>query len=114
VLSILSQIRHKLVIPEVAGAQLATRYYVQAQQLANRLRSEWGEPELLDAGDAERRIQGRRGVVFLQDAYRAGGTFGRQTGDHIDVWDGGKIGAWNKTTAPFSAAAKVWFWETSR
>jgi len=113
-LSILTQIRHRLVIPEVAGAELATRYYVQAQQLANRLRDELGAPEVLRGTDARQRIAGRRGIVFLQDAYRDGGTLGRRTGDHIDIWDGGRIGAFDVTTTPFDQAAQVWFWETQR
>jgi hypothetical protein len=111
-LSILSQLRHKLVIPEVGHADIATRYYVQAQQLADRLASEWGQPLTFDGPEARRQIEGRHGVVFLQDAYQAGHSFGRRTGDHIGVWSANHLG--DSATTPFDAAAKVWFWEMPR
>ena len=109
-LSVLSQIRHKLVIPEVGRADIATRYYIRAEQLASRLRSEWGEPLVMSGPEARRQIEGRRGVILLKDAYRSGNSLGAaHSGDHIDVWNSNRIGSDSST--PFNDAASVWFWE---
>lgn len=105
---ILTEIRKKMVIPEVAKAEIAKRYYIQAQQLANRLRSEWGEPLIVDGTKARELIAGKNGIIFLQDAYRSW-FFGVRTGDHIDVWNSDQIGS--DSSMPFDKAAKAWFWE---
>lgn len=107
--SIFTEIRKKMVIPPIAKAEISTRYYIQAQQLANRLGSEWGAPLVVDGPKAPSSISGKKGIIFLQDAYQSAGSFGRRTGDHIDVWNGTRIGS--DSTLPFDKATKVWFWE---
>ncbi len=108
-ISIFTDIRQKMVIPPVAKADIAKRYYIQAQQLANRLTSEWGVPVILDGPKAQAAISGKYGIIFLQDAYQRAGSFGRRTGDHIDLWNATRIAS--DSTVPFDNAAKVWFWE---
>lgn len=104
--SIFAEIRNKMVIPAVAKSEIAKRYYVQAQELANRLEREWGKPSVIDGAKAREFISGKKGVIFLQNAYpRARG----RTGDHIDVWNGSRIGS--DSTTPFENAEKVWLWE---
>lgn len=107
--TIFSEIRKKMVIPPVAKAEISNRYYIQAQQLANRLASEWGAPLVIDGPKARAVISGKYGIIFLQDAYQSAGSFGRRTGDHIDLWNATRIAS--DSTMPFDKAAKVWFWE---
>lgn len=98
----------KGVIPELADAELAKRYYIRAQELANRLNDEWGTPEVIKSTEARGSISGKTGIVFIQDAWTDGR--GRMTVDHIDVWDGGRIGAYDALEPPFERAREVWFW----
>lgn len=104
--TIFKQIRGKMVIPEVSNSEIAKRYYIRAQQLANRLQNEWGAPLVVEGPNARMAIIGKKGVIFIQDAY---GISGRRSGDHIDVWNLDRIGS--SATLPFDKAGKVWFWE---
>lgn len=107
--AIFTEIRKKMVIPPVAKAEISKRYYIQAQQLANRLETEWGPPLVVDGPKARGLISGEKGIIFIQDAYQSAGSFGRRTGDHIDVWNASRIGS--DSTTPFDKATKVWFWK---
>lgn len=96
-----------MLVARVKDTQIASRYYISAQQLANRLVNEFGPPRYLDGKQARAAIAGRRGIVFLQNAYlRPRG----RTGDHIDLWDRDRIAA-TATSTPFERAGKVLFWE---
>lgn len=97
------------VIPELADAEIAKRYYIRAQELANRLQDEWGEPVLLKSSAAEKAITGKRGIVFIEDGWA--NARGEMTVDHIDVWNGRLIGAHNALEPRFERAVRVWFWE---
>ena len=43
---------------------IADRYYLKAQDMANRLMKEWGPPAALDGRDARNWVSGKRGVIF--------------------------------------------------
>lgn len=96
------------VIPELADAELAKRVYIRAQELANRIEDEWGAPGVIKTSEARNAIDGKTGIVFFQDAWVDGR--GSMTVDHIDVWDGGRIGAYDSLEPPFERAKQVWFW----
>lgn len=103
--------------------EAATHYYLRAQELANRLKSEWGQPQEIDALDAAKYLNGKQGVVFLEHAYQE---FRRpishpqgsyledpfknfRKGDHIDLWKSNMNAS--ESTMPFQHAQKIWFWE---
>jgi hypothetical protein len=98
----------KGVIPELADAELAKRYYIRAQELANRIEDEWGAASVFKSTEARTAIRAKTGIVFIQDAWMDGR--GSMTVDHIDVWDGDKIGAYNTLVPQFERAKEVWFW----
>jgi len=98
----------KGVIPELADAELAKRYYIRAQELANRIEDEWGAPEVMKSTEASKSISAKTGIVFIQDAWMDGR--GNMTVDHIDVWDGRRIGAYDSLEPQFERAARVLFW----
>lgn len=97
------------VIPELADAEIAKRYYIRAQELANRLRHEWGEPVVLKSSAAEKAITGKRGIVFIEDGWA--NARGEMTVDHIDVWNGRLIGAHDVLEPHFERSVRVLFWE---
>jgi hypothetical protein len=101
-----------LLVEPVKDSEIANRYYVRAQDMADRLVREWGRPVSVDGKDARKTIAGKRGVIFLQHAYlRAGGVMRMQgaTGDHIGLWDSDHLA--DSASTPFDRAQKVWFWE---
>ncbi|HEX5886397.1 MAG TPA: T6SS effector amidase Tae4 family protein [Pyrinomonadaceae bacterium] len=98
----------KGVIPELADAEMAKRYYIRAQELANRIQDEWGAPDVIKSTAARTAISKKTGIVFIQDAWLGGS--GSMTVDHIDVWDGDKIGAYDSLVPQFERAKEVWFW----
>lgn len=108
--TIFKQIRGKMVIPQVSESEIAKRYYIRAQQLADRLQDEWGPPLVIDGRNAKETIAGKKGILFIQNAYPRAGSLGGRSGDHIDVWNSDRIGS--SATLPFDKAGKVWFWET--
>lgn len=108
-LTIFKQIRSKMVIPQVSDAEIAKRYYVRAQQLANRLQDEFGSPLVVEGPKATEMIAGRKGILFIQNAYPRVGSLGGRSGDHIDIWNLDRIAS--SATLPFDKAGKVWFWE---
>lgn len=95
--------------PEISDAQLGRRYYIRAQELANRIRDEWGKPQIIKT-NARTILAGKKGVVLLQDAYGDPDAEGRRTIDHIDVWNGITIGAGDSLSPNFEEARQVWFW----
>lgn len=95
-----------MMVEPVKDSEIAKRYYVKAQDMANRLKNEWGTPLYLEGKDARKYIAGKQGVIFLQHAYlRLRGV----TGDHIGLWDSDHLA--DSATTPFERAEKVWFWE---
>ncbi|MFL6388867.1 MAG: T6SS effector amidase Tae4 family protein [Terriglobales bacterium] len=101
-------------LPAATHTEVAERYYLRAQQLADRLGREWGAPKEFSGLDSDKYLNGRQGVVFLQRAYLRFGkpelsTQGFRTGDHLDLWKS----TMNATDSsmPFDKADKVWFWE---
>lgn len=91
-------------LKEVTDAEIAKRYYIRAQELANRLKKEWGSPSVLSGTKAEMQLTNKKGVIFIMDAW--GNT------DHIDVWDSNRIGS--DINVPFNMAKEIWFWEISK
>lgn len=96
-------------IAELADAEIAKRYYIRAQELANRIRDEWGEPAIIKTRDARKLIAGKKGIVLIQDAYGEPDDRGHRTIDHIDVWNGSRIGS--DVYPNFAEAPQVWFWQ---
>jgi len=94
----------------VTDTELAKRYYVQAEQLADRLKDEWKTPTEFSPEEARRALLGRRGVVFLEHAYPSASSLGLlRTGDHIGLWDKDHLA--DPATTPFEKADRVLFWE---
>lgn len=101
VATLVGPIKTILVTP-VKDSEIAKRYYIQAQQLADRLKRDWGVPIYLNGKKARETIAGKKGIIFLENAYGF-------RGDHIDLWDSDHIASSSST--PFERADKVWFWE---
>lgn len=109
--------------PAAIHTEVAARYYLRAEDLANRLKTEWGQPLEIDALDAATYLNGKQGVVFLEHAYLHPGTPAShpqgsyledpfknfRKGDHIDLWKGNMNAT--DSTMPFQHAQKIWFWE---
>lgn len=90
------------VIREVKESELGGRFYIRAAELANRFRSDWGEPETVTDPKS---LANRKGVVFFKEAYNGI--------NHIDLWDDAR--AEDKKLASelppkFESAKAVWFW----
>jgi hypothetical protein len=94
-----------LLVEPVKDAEIASRPYVKAQDLAERIKSEFGPPVYLAGKDARQFLAGKQGIVFLQHAYLH---LRGRTGDHIDLWDSNHIAS--QSTTPFEKAERVWFW----
>jgi hypothetical protein len=109
--------------PAATHTEVASRYYLRAEDLAQRLRTEWGAPREIDALDAAKYLNGKQGVVFLQHAYlhpgmpasHPQGSYAEdpfknfRKGDHIDLWKSNMNAT--DSSMPFQHAQKVWFWE---
>lgn len=109
--NLLSSIRHlnipkPIAAPEVSNAEIAKKYYVKAQELADRLKRDWEPIIYRDGKKARESIAGKKGIIFLQNAYRRAGGM---TGDHLDLWDSDHAAA--SSSSPFEKAQEVWFWE---
>lgn len=97
------------------------KYYFKAQEVADRLREEFGPPDIQGKGEAVLpRIANRPGIVFLQDYWTTPlqsvkSLFGQPTerGDHIDLWDGFAMAIFpdpEGSQSRFMRAPAVWFW----
>jgi type VI secretion system (T6SS) effector Tae4 (amidase) len=109
--------------PAATHTEVAARYYLRAEELANRLKTEWGQPQEIDALDAAKYLNGRQGVVFLEHAYlesrrpvsHSQGSYLEdpfkdfRKGDHIDLWKSNMNAS--ESSMPFQHAQKIWFWE---
>lgn len=96
----------------IRGQPFLERYYVKAEDLARRLREEWGEPAYnIEGASALATFSGKRGVIFVQDAWFSRREMAK-TVDHIDLWDGRRMGAYDekKSAEVFKSASKVWLW----
>ncbi|MDF0729350.1 type VI secretion system amidase effector protein Tae4 [Pseudomonas entomophila] len=83
-----------------------------AESLANWLwKHHLGAPLQLSGSAADRRkLSEKRGIIFFKDCFaRAGQSFENRTGDHIDLWDRGRVTGYFADQAHRSKA--VWFWE---
>lgn len=100
---LVSPIKTMLLLP-VKDSEIAKRYYVRAQELADRLKSDWGAPIELKGKNARGAIANKKGIIFLKNAYGV-----RGSGDHIDLWDRDHVASTAST--PYWRAEKVWFWE---
>ncbi|MCS6911701.1 MAG: type VI secretion system amidase effector protein Tae4 [Myxococcales bacterium] len=80
-------------------------HVIRAQELADWMRQRkdlFGQVEVRRKARAEH-FAGRRGIVFFRDFWGAG-----NRGDHIDVWDGTKMGCGDNSY--FERSREVWFW----
>ena len=92
-------------------------YYINAKQLANRLKLEWGDPEVVMIGFmALGRLRHTQGVLFIEHSVRwieLSRTSGVRLGDHIDLWNGSVMGSVpeaKKCDRIIELAQTVWFW----
>jgi hypothetical protein len=99
-----------LLVARFKDTEVASRYYVRAQELANRLTVQFGPPLRMDGRQALAVINGKRGIVFLQNAYGFPWPVIGRRGQHIDLWDRNRIAA-TATSMPFEKADRVLFWE---
>jgi Type VI secretion system (T6SS), amidase effector protein 4 len=85
----------------IRGQPFLAKYYVKALDFANRLHTEWGPPDVRSVGtSALGVISGLRGVIFLEDAWATGRISGMLRGltvDHVDLWNGQRMGAYNES-----------------
>jgi hypothetical protein len=85
---------------EIRGQPFLAKYYVKAQDFANRLREEWGPPDIRVVGpSAADRIRSLQGVIFVQDAWPTniiGALINGNTVDHVDLWNGTSMGAYDE------------------
>ena len=96
-----------LLVAPVKDADIASRLYVKAQDLADRLKSDFGQPVYLEGKDARQFLAGKRGIVFFKNAdlrYR----LRPRSGDHIDLWNSDRMAS--SAGTQFENAEKVWFW----
>lgn len=57
-----------------------------------------------------KKLNGKRGLIFFKDCFaRSGQSFEHRSGDHIDLWDRGRVTGSFADQAHRSKA--VWFWE---
>lgn len=97
----------------IRGQPFLDKYYVKAQQFAQRLEEEWGAPDLKATGaSALSLLKGKRGVVFIENAWYAGFPR-RKTVDHVDLWDDVRTAAYDAahTREILERADAVVFWE---
>ncbi|MFH1982463.1 MAG: T6SS effector amidase Tae4 family protein [Pseudomonadota bacterium] len=103
----LADIDTNIIEPAFRGTEVLERFYVQAQQLADRLARDWHQMKRYDDWHTARaKLGGHKGVIFFRDADFRLSTL-RLSGDHIDVWDGALTGSGYS----FSRAKEIWFWE---
>jgi Type VI secretion system (T6SS), amidase effector protein 4 len=96
----------------IRGQPFLDKFYVKAEDLAKRLVEEWGTPAIkVGGGDASKALAGRRGVVFVEDAWFSRRALAK-TVDHIDVWNGSRMGAYDEAQSveTFARASYVWLW----
>lgn len=99
------------------GQPFLERYYARAQDFANRLREERGPPDVHVTGlNADQRLKGKRGVLFVQDAWPTGllgAMLHGNTVDHVDLWNGEQMGAYDadRSRAIFLKAKFVSLWQ---
>jgi hypothetical protein len=55
----------------IRGQPFLERFYVKADDMARRLREEWGAPNYIVHGsDATQALSGKRGIIFVENAWR--------------------------------------------
>lgn len=102
----------------IRGQPFLAKFYVKAEQFADRLREEWGEPDLNMIGiNALDVISGKQGVIFVQNAWSTGLTkalLGIRTVDHVDLWNGTTMGSYPNnheySRDAITRADKVYLW----
>jgi hypothetical protein len=93
------------------------KFYVKAADLAARLREEWGKPDIKSVGsNAALVLRNRQGVIFIENAWRTKFGLGDKTVDHVDLWDGERLGAYPaaESTEILARADSVWLWLVPR
>ena len=96
--SLSGPIKTMLLVP-IKDSEIAKKYYVRADELAHRLKTEFGTPVVLEGTKARDFISGKKGIVFRTGITRS----------HLDLWDSDHLAA--GALAPFEMAREVWFWE---
>ena len=100
-------------LKEIKDTDLAERFYIKSEQLANRLRDEWSPPSY---AHGEKKVKelllNKLGVVFFK------GGFGKPLNlNHIDLWNGQQWATYDPQGGgtDFKQASTradlVWFWE---
>lgn len=79
-------------------------HILAAQELANWIKSEFcifGEVEKTNAVANKKDFLDKKGVIFIKDGWG--------TVDHIDVWDGSKMGGGRANY--FALGQEIWLWK---
>ena len=69
---------------------VSIQHAVSASDLANYLRTFWGQPKIFAgqaAGNARQMLRGHKGVIYFNNCFTRDGQTVRR-GDHIDLWNG--------------------------
>jgi hypothetical protein len=95
-------------------------YAIRAQELANWFaspRSHLPKVQKFGGKIAFEKIQGKKGIIFLQNYWGAG-----HQGDHIDLWSGSRFTertswlrihlhlSWEGIWSDYRVAESIWFW----
>lgn len=96
---------------EMKEMSVLDNYYLRAEQLALRLKEEWGEPDIKVYGpDALKSIADKKGIIFVENAWRTRAF--AKTVDHIDIWNGKYMASSTVADSEkaFQNADMVWLW----
>ena len=123
-------IRSGILVGHAAGKQCwshsGSKHLLLAQDFAKWLNISsppgFGKTEKISPKDFQTLLNNRTGVIFFKDYWQRGGeSNNNRSGDHIDLWNKGKITSssmWWRSVIEFfnivsdlNASKKIWFWE---
>jgi len=79
--------------------------------------------KIIPGAGFNKRINGKKGIIFLKDYWARSGQTTNPTGDHIDLWNGSRLTAltsyfrvrwgitWDGEWSDYHRSKEVWFWE---
>ena len=102
-------------------------HVLAAEELANGLKRYpipgLGKLQKVQPEEFKNILRGKRGIIFFKDYWRRDGElFRNRSGDHIDIWNGSRLTAWNTwariqlnlswegSWSDYKKSKKIWFW----
>jgi len=79
--------------------------------------------KIIPGAGFNKRIKGKKGIIFLKDYWARSGETTNPSGDHIDLWNGSRLTArtsyfrvqwgitWDGEWSDYHRSKEVWFWE---